>query len=205
MWDPHCGILCRSGQAQLPCSMWDPSSCSRAWTCVLCIRRQILHHWVAREVPLKSVFRGSGQLPYFRIGSHWSWEHVCNRLGLPSCVQGMRPGQVSGNSGKSSLMGGQWYNVWSKKRLFLLAWECDSSRLQPGRNDESESSLVVSDSLWPCGLYSSWNSPGKNGEAGSLSLLQGIFPTQGSNAGLPHCRWILYQLSHKGSPEMVRW
>ena len=36
---------------------------------------------------------------------------------------------------------------------------------------------------------------------GTLSLLQGIFPTQGLNPGLPHCRWILYQLSHKGSPE----
>jgi len=36
---------------------------------------------------------------------------------------------------------------------------------------------------------------------GSLSLLQRIFPTQGSNPGLPHCRWILYQLSHQGSPE----
>ena len=35
---------------------------------------------------------------------------------------------------------------------------------------------------------------------GSLSLLQGIFLTQGSNPGLPHCRWILYQLSHRGSP-----
>ena len=34
---------------------------------------------------------------------------------------------------------------------------------------------------------------------GSLSLLQGVFPIQGSNAGLPHCRQILYQLSHKGS------
>ena len=35
---------------------------------------------------------------------------------------------------------------------------------------------------------------------GSLSLFQGIFSTQGSNPGLPHCRRILYQLSHKGSP-----
>jgi len=34
----------------------------------------------------------------------------------------------------------------------------------------------------------------------SLSLLQGIFPTQGSNPGLPYCRQILYQLSHTGSP-----
>ena len=40
---------------------------------------------------------------------------------------------------------------------------------------------------------------------GSLSLLQGIFPTQGSNQGLPHYRWILYQLSHKGSPRILEW
>ena len=46
----------------------------------------------------------------------------------------------------------------------------------------------------------SWNSPGQNTGVGSLSLLQGIFPTQGLNPDLLHCRWILYQLSHKGSP-----
>ena len=52
------------------------------------------------------------------------------------------------------------------------------------------------DSLWPQELVS----PGQNTEVGSLSLLPGIFPTQGLNPGLLHCRWILYQLSHKGSP-----
>ena len=52
----------------------------------------------------------------------------------------------------------------------------------------------------PHGLYSPWNSPVQNTGIGSLSLLQGIFPTQGSNPGLPRCRRILYQLSHKGSP-----
>ena len=65
---------------------------------------------------------------------------------------------------------------------------------------ESESRSVVSDSLLPQGLYSSWNSPGQNTEVSisfSMILLQGIFPTQGSNPGLPHCRLILYQLSHK--------
>ena len=40
---------------------------------------------------------------------------------------------------------------------------------------------------------------------GSLSLLPEIFPTQGLNPGLPHCRWILYQLSHKGSPRIQKW
>ena len=47
------------------------------------------------------------------------------------------------------------------------------------------------------------NSPGQNTGMGTLSLLQGIFPTQGLNPGLPHCRWILYQLSHKGSPRIL--
>ena len=51
---------------------------------------------------------------------------------------------------------------------------------------------VVSDSLRPHGLYSPWNSPGQNTGKGSRSLLQVIFPTQGSNPGLPHCRWILF-------------
>ena len=65
---------------------------------------------------------------------------------------------------------------------------------------ESGSHSVVSNSLRPHGLYSPWNSPGQNTEVGSLSLLQGIFPTQGLNPRLLHCRQILYQLSHKGSP-----
>ena len=60
----------------------------------------------------------------------------------------------------------------------------------------SESRSVVSNSLQPHGLYSPWNFPGQNTGVNSLSLLQGIFPNQGSNPGLLHCRWILYQLSH---------
>ena len=57
----------------------------------------------------------------------------------------------------------------------------------------------MSDSLWPHGLYSPWISPGQNTRMGSHSLLQGIFPTQGWNLDLPHCWWILYQLSYQGS------
>ena len=63
----------------------------------------------------------------------------------------------------------------------------------------------MSDSLEPHGLYSPWNSPGQNTGVGSLSFLRGIFPTQGSKPGLPHCRWILHQLSHKGSPRILEW
>ena len=50
--------------------------------------------------------------------------------------------------------------------------------------------------------YSPWNSPGQNTGVSSLFLLQGIFLTHGSNPGLPHCRWVLYQLSQKGSPHV---
>ena len=42
-----------------------------------------------------------------------------------------------------------------------------------------------------------WNSPGQNSGVGSLSLLQGIFPTEGLNSGVPHCTWIPYQLSQQ--------
>ena len=59
---------------------------------------------------------------------------------------------------------------------------------------ESESRLVVSSSLQPHGSLQT-----RILGVGSLSLLQGIFPSQGSNSGLPHCRWILYHLSHKGN------
>ena len=59
----------------------------------------------------------------------------------------------------------------------------------------------MSNSLSPHGLYiQSMDSLGHDNGVGSLSLRQGIFPTQGLNSGLPHCGWILYQLSHKGSP-----
>ena len=76
-------------------------------------------------------------------------------------------------------------------KLTMTNWEHHQS--------ESESRSVMSDSLQPLELYSSWNSPGQNTGMGSCSLLQ-ISPTQGSNSSLPHCRQILYQLSYQGSP-----
>ena len=66
----------------------------------------------------------------------------------------------------------------------------------------SQSCLTLCD---PHGLYSPWHSPGQDTGVGSLSLLQGIFPTQVSNTGFPHHRQILYQLSHKGSPRILEW
>ena len=80
--------------------------------------------------------------------------------------------------------------------LSLLFWE---------PYNVNESSSVVSIFLRPHGLYIPWDSPGQNTAVGSLSLLQRIFPSQGSNTGLPHCRQILYQLSQKGSPRILQW
>ena len=70
---------------------------------------------------------------------------------------------------------------------------------------ESVSYSVMSDSLQahglqPARLLCPWNSPGKNTGVGYHALLQGIFPTQGSKPGLPHCRQILYHLSYLVSP-----
>ena len=74
---------------------------------------------------------------------------------------------------------------------------------EPPGKSENESHSVVSESLQPHGLYSPWNSPSQNTRVGSLSLLQGIFPTQGSNPGFTSCRQILYQLSYQGSPGIL--
>ena len=63
----------------------------------------------------------------------------------------------------------------------------------------------MSFAFWPGGLQPArllcpWDSPGKNTGVGRHAFLQGIFPTQGSNPGLLHCKRILYCLSHQGSP-----
>ena len=63
----------------------------------------------------------------------------------------------------------------------------------------------MSNSLQPHGQYSLCHSPGQNTGVGSHSFLQGIFPNQGMNQGLPCCRQILYQLSHKGRPRILEW
>ena len=66
---------------------------------------------------------------------------------------------------------------------------------------------VMSSSSWPhwqdcspSGSSVHGDSSGKNTGVGCYALLQGIFPTQGSNPGPLHCRWVLYHLSHQGSP-----
>ena len=54
----------------------------------------------------------------------------------------------------------------------------------------------------PARLLCPWNSPGRNTGVGSLSLLQGNFWTQGLNPGVPHCKQILYHLSHHSAKSL---
>ena len=121
------------------------------------------------------------------------WDHIdCSPPG--SSVHGILQARIlewvaiSFSRGSSWLRDRTWVSCITGR--FFTIWA----------TSESESRSVVPDSLQPHGLYSPWNSPGQNTGVGSLSLLQGIFPTQGSNPCLLHCRRILYQLSHKGSP-----
>ena len=98
----------------------------------------------------------------------------------------------------------EWLN-WTELKTILTIQIINESNTKYSRHLKNIISFEESDSLWPHGLHSPWNSPGQNTGVGSHSLLQGIFPTQGSNPGLPHCSWILYPLSHKGSPRIPEW
>ena len=112
----------------------------------------------------------------------------------------------------------------TKKKIFI--WECDIARVEflgyisscwkkkkktLDVLERTRLSLILVKvaqsclTLQPHGPHSPRNSPGQNTGVGICSLLQEIFPTQGLNPGLPHCGWILYQLSHKGSPRILEW
>ena len=88
-----------------------------------------------------------------------------------------------------------------------LALQADSLPSEPPgkpqvtiRSDKSLSRVQLFATPWTVALLCRWNSLGKNTGVGCHSLLQGIFPTQGSTPGLMHCRRILHHLSHQRSP-----
>ena len=93
-----------------------------------------------------------------------------------------------------------WHTFWNfDAGTFLLLWKCSVGCFLYNEKSESESHSVMSTSLQNHGLYSPWNSPGQNTGMVAIPFSKVIFPTQGLNPGLPHCKWILYQLSHQGS------
>ena len=87
----------------------------------------------------------------------------------------------------------RWDTIWFSAKMHFTA------------KYKSVSCSVMSDFFWPLGekparFFYPWHSPLKNTGMDSHFLLQGIFPSQGLNLGLPHCRQILYCLSHQASP-----
>ena len=85
--------------------------------------------------------------------------------------------------------------VW--ERILKIVWDVCENEVA-GYKHGNEVKVVQSYPILgdPNGLYSPWNFSGQNTGVGICSILEGIFPTQGSNPGLPHCRQILYQLHH---------
>ena len=105
-----------------------------------------------------------------------------------------------------------WSSLWLSSSASYCTFQPQIGESRQNRyaiqseKSESENRSVVSDSLPPYGLQPTrllcpWNSPGQSTGVGNLFLLQWIFPTQGSNPGLLHCRQILYQLSHREDQE----
>ena len=147
-----------------------------------------------------------GMLAYLHVSQSFTYGALEKGMSIAQCIW-----KVTMTKGISLKMGycnsqqqqrfGEEIDSTLQKRLSRQSTNCIYYTIQ----SESESCSFVSNSLWPNGLYNPWNSPGQNTGMGSLSLLQQIIPPQGLNTGVLHCRWILCQLSHKGSPRILEW
>ena len=92
----------------------------------------------------------------------------------------------------------EYYSATKKNEIrpFAAMW-IDAETIIPSEVSQRKTSIRYHLYMQPHGIYSPW--------VGNHSLLQGIFPTQGWNPGLPHCKRILSQLSHKESPRILGW
>ena len=109
-----------------------------------------------------------------------------------------------------------WYHPYVESKKIIQTYLHNRNGLTDIENKlvvakgDSESHSVVSnswqtDGLQPTRLPCPWNSPGQDTGVGNCPLLQGIFPTQGSNPDLPYCRQILYPLSHQPNTIFPFW
>ena len=131
---------------------------------------------VSRQAPLS--------MGFFRQ-KYWS--------GLP-CPPSPRSSQTTDpNSLRSPALAGGFFTTSATwETLYcIIKYMCKKKKKR-----KSRSFVYGSHGLWPARLLCPWDSPGKNTGVGCQFLPQGIFPTQGSNLGLLHCRQILYRLSH---------
>ena len=97
-------------------------------------------------------------------------------------------------------------HIWQFMNIYTYV--CEQISLYIAMGCASLLSCVLLCDPMDCSLLGSsvhGDSPGKNTGVGCHTLLQGIFPTQGSNPGLLHCRQILYRLSHQGRWRILEW
>ena len=127
----------------------------------------------------------------------WKWKKSKDQCGYiqsvlaSSDLEYTYQGQGQGTDGQNYM-----------QNLAQIKWElCQEGWSPTWTESESQSRSVMSDSLWPQGLFSQWNSPGQNTGVVAVPFSGGIFPTQRTNPGLLHCRWILYKLSHQESTQ----
>ena len=137
----------------------------------------------------------------------WTWENFRRewRTGKPITLQSLELQRATEQQGQLGGFHMPWGNWAQRLQLMSLHALEPVLCLQQEKCGEVKVALSCPTDLGPHGLYSPWNFPGQNAGVGSLSLLQGIFQTQGSNPGLLHCRRILYQLSQKESPRILEW
>ena len=183
MWDslwPH-GLQ----HTRLPCPSPTPGACSNS-----CPSRQWYHPTISSSVDRSPVA--------FNLSKHqglFQWVSSSNQVVNALELQFHHPSFQ-----------------WVFRVDFLedeLVWSpCsprDSQESSPTPQFKSLSSSTLSFLTLCDPMDYTRNSPGQNPGVGSLSLLQGIFPTQGLNPGLPHGRQILYQLSHQRNPGILKW
>ena len=168
--------------------MWDLSSLTRDWTHVPCIARQILNHWTTREVPRV----------FFCLSNLWSlgaffyqflkW-HISFDLEFLELIDTIVSAFFLLNPSSGV------YKIWGPltSGLFIIFMV---------KVKVAQSCLTLCNPT-DCTIHGTILA--RILEWVAYSLLQGIFPTQGLNSGLPHCRRILYQLSHQESPRTLEW
>ena len=115
----------------------------------------------------------------------FSWQEYWSGLPFPSLGKLPDPGIKS----KSPELAGRFFTTKPPEKPWVYI-VCISHSVV--------SNTLRLHGLQPTRLLCPWDSPGKNTRVGCHSLLKGIFPTQGLNPGLLHCRQILYHLSHQG-------
>ena len=146
------------------------------------------------EAPLAS----SGPVPL--LGTDHRHLEVCvSAFSLPSCWGILGPGLGPNFSGSPILEWGGPRPEWA----LVMTGKLNLLPLDHRLRSVAQSFLTLCDPIGVClpGSSVHGDSPGKNTGVGCYALLQGIFPTQGLNPGLPRCRWIFYQLSHQGNPD----